>query len=309
MNTIFRFLCASIALSVVLCACSPSRSPENNQPGVPGASGAFISDALGRQYRQVQIPERIISLSPSVTEILFAIGAGDKVVGVTEFCNYPPEAQMRTSIGGFAGATMSVEQIRALRADLVFLSADMHTRIVSLLDELGIPSFAVEPRSFADVYRTISIIGELTETSAQAETIVREMQKAITAVGDEIHGKTQPTVFWLLQKDPLMSVGGETFISEIISLAGGKNIFADLREQWALVSPEQVLLRKPDWILSGMGMEQNDLSSLHDDPLWRQFSAVQEGRVISLNGDIMHRYGPRLAEAVRIVAELIHSAL
>ena len=309
MNTIRRFLCASVVLSFVLCACSPSRSPENNQSGSSNLSGAFIADALGRQYRQAEKPERIVSLNPSVTEILFAIGAGDKVVGVTEFCNYPPEAQTLTSIGGFAGATMSVEQIRSLRPDLVFLSADMHTRIISLLDELGIASFAVEPRSFQDVYRTIFVIGELTGTSAGAEIIVSEMQKAIAAVGDEIHGKAQPAVFWLLQKDPLMSVGGETFISEIISFAGGKNIFADLREQWPLVSPEQVLLRKPDWVLSGMGMEQNDLSSLHDDPLWRQFSAVQEGRVMSLNGDIMHRYGPRLADAVRIVAELIHTSL
>ena len=297
----------------------------------------FFTDALGRSYAQKENPRRIVSLSPAITEILFAIGAGEKVVGVTQYCDFPPEARRRTSVGGFSGATMSMEKIRFLKPDLVILSADMHARIVSLLDELGIPSFAVEPRNLSQVYSVIALMGELCGCGSGAEATIAEMKGKIARVEERFQlSDTQgspvarPAVFWLLSEEPLMTAGGETFISEAIDLGGGRNIFADIREQWPLVSPEQVLLRKPDWVFLGSDMANTSSEypgqaaghgtavlgagtampgRLLTSPLWQTIPAVREGQVALVNGDLLYRYGPRLADAVVLIAQILYAGL
>ena len=300
---------------ILLCSCMP-RSDASKTPLAAETPYTF-TDALGRRYAQEEIPRRIVSLGPAITEILFAIGAGDRVVGVTQYCDYPPEAKTRTIVGGFSGATVSMEQIRVLEPDLVILSADMHSRIVSLLDGLGISSFAVEPRSFSQIYETISLIGEITGCGPGAEQVIAEMKGKIARAGERIQGRERPGVFWVLGEDPLMTVGAETFVSEAITLGGGRNIFADIREQWPLVSPEQVLLRKPDWILMGNDMAESAGAAapgtgtamsgvgLLKGSFWQSIPAVREGRVAVLNGDILYRYGPRIADAVVDIAEIL----
>ncbi|GHV66429.1 ABC transporter substrate-binding protein [Spirochaetia bacterium] len=269
-----------------------------------------ITDALGRPlsvsgdnrgyYR------RIVSLTPAVTEILFAIGAGGQTVGITEYCNYPPEAQSLKRVGGFSGAQVSVEQIAALKADLVILSAEMHRRIIGLLDELAIPSFAVEPRNLSEVYETIAIIGELTGHVDGAATVIGEMQTKIASAEEQVRGKDKPGVFWVLQDEPLLTAGGGTFINEIITLGGGRNIFGELEEQWPLIAPEQVFLRRPDWILSGNDAPPPDRTALSRRPGWAEIPAIKNNRVRQVDADIFYRYGPRFADAVLVIAEMLH---
>ena len=284
------------ALLLLLISCAPRQ--EAQEPG------AFI-DALGRHYTPEGIPRRIVSLNPAVTEILFAIGAGDLLVGATEHCDYPAAARELASVGGFAGITVSVEQIRVLNPDLVILSADMHSRIVLLLDSLDISSFAVEPRNFYEVYSVIALLGELSGFEEGAANVIAGMKERIAAVQERVRDRPVPTVLWVLSEEPLMSAGGETFISEAISLAGGRNIFADIREQWPLISSEQVLVRNPDWVLSGSDMAGGGFPVLRN-PLWQNFQAIREGRLAFVDGDLLYRYGPRLADAVSVIAEIIH---
>lgn len=267
----------------------------------------MVSDVLGRNLNINVKPGRIVSLNPAVTEILFAIGAGEKLVGVTEYCDYPPEAKERSSVGGFSGATVSVEQILALKSDLVFLSADMHGRIISLLDDLNIPSFAVEPRNFSQVYETISLLGEITGCVNGAGEVIAEMKQKIAEAGERISGRERPAVFWLLGEDPLMTAGKETFVSEAIKLGGGENIFEDVEGQWPLVSPEQVLLRKPEWILYGSDM--GGAIALDKSPFWQNIPAVREGRAVVVNADFLYRYGPRLADGVISISRILHPDL
>ena len=290
-------------------SCTPKQAAQ-----VPQTQGA-LTDALGRRYVLKAPPRHIVSLNPSATEILFAIGAGDKVVGVTKYCDYPPEARSRTSVGGFSGATVSVEQIRALEPDLVILSADMHARIVSLLDGLDISSFAVEPRDFSQVYETIAIMGEITGCVPGARKVIADMKEKIARVENQVRSHQRPAVFWILSREPLMSAGGGTFVSEAITLAGGNNIFDDAQEQWPLVSPEQVLLRKPDWVLLGNDMAGSGAPSasgmdasglLQGSPLLQNLGAVKQGRVAVVNGDFVYRYGPRLADGVVLLAKILH---
>ena len=311
---------ALVPLCVIL-SFSCTAGSDSKQSSVPAAAGASSSlaapetytDALGRRYVQKAIPARIISLSPAVTEILFAIGAGDRVVGVTNYCDYPPEAKTRKSVGGFSGATVSMEQIRALEPDLVILSADMHSRIVSLLDELAIPSFAVEPRDFSQVYDVISLLGEITHHPDGAANVVAEMKKKIAAVEEQLKGKEKERVFWILGTNPLMTAGAGTFVTEALSLGGGMNIFNDAGEQWPQISIEQVLLRKPAWILFGGDMagagNADPSDAIFKNPLLASLPAVKQGRIAIVNGDMVYRYGPRLADAVELIAMLLHGSI
>jgi iron complex transport system substrate-binding protein len=268
-------------------------------------AGSMI-DALGRRVRFTAVPERIISLSPGVTEILFAVGAGARVVGVTEYCNYPPETASRTKVGGFSGITVNVEQIVMLKPDLVIVSGEMHERVIALLDGLGIASFAVEPSTFDEVYAAIETIGRITGHESGAARVVAAMRAKIMRAQTQRRNRERPAVFWELADDPLMSTGGGTFINEAISLAGGKNIFEDLNERWPIVSAEQVLLRRPAWILAGDDHGAViEPRALARRPGWAALPAVRDNRVALVNADMLYRYGPRLADAVLAIAALL----
>jgi len=280
---------------IILCSCTPKTQTQSRQ--------GTLTDALGRRPALSENPGRIVSLVPAVTEILFAIGAGEKVVGVTEYCDYPIEAKTRTVVGGFSGATVSMEIIRSLEPDLVIVSAEMHARVVSLFDELSISSFAVEPENFSQAYDTIALLGEICGCADGAAKVTAEMQGKIAAVERRIQGQERPAVFWLLNIDPLMTTGQGTFIAEAISLAGGKNVFEGINEKWPLVSPEQILLRKVDWILYGEDMGEISLSS---NDFWKLIPAVSNGRLASINGDLLYRYGPRLADGVELISRILH---
>ena len=250
---------------------------------------------------------RVVSLSPGVTEILFALGAGDLVAAVTQYCDYPPEAQTRTKVGGFSGAQISVERIAVLKPDLVILSEDMHFRIKAMLNDLGIKTLAVEPRNFDDVYTVINEIGTICGYEEGAAELIGLMQEKISRAGERIAGRERPPVYWELSPEPLLSVGGRTFISEAIRLGGGRNIFEDLAQDYPAVSVEQILLRRPQWILAGDDQEpESDPAAFGRRPGWADIPAVREGRIRRLNADRLYRYGPRLADAVLEIAGILH---
>ena len=266
-----------------------------------------MRDRAGRAVTLSAPPRRIVSLSPAVTEILFAVGAGDQVVGVTEYCNYPPETSRIPKVGGFSGITVNLEQIAALRPDLVILSAFMHERLFPLLERLSILNFAVEPRTFEEVYRTIETLGLLTGRGEAARGVTAEMRAKIARAGERRGNRERPGVFWELSDEPLMTAGGGTFISEAIRLGGGRNIFEDLTIEWPTVSIEQVLLRQPAWIITG---DDHGTSIAPDQlarrPGWQGIPAVRNGRVATVSADALYRYGPRLADAVLAISAILH---
>jgi iron complex transport system substrate-binding protein len=273
--------------------------------GAEGDRGAApLTDALGRTFSSPAAAGRIVSLAPAVTEILFAIGAGDRVVGVTAWCDYPPEALERTKVGGFSGIQVSIEQIAALKPDLVILSADMHGRVAGLLEGLSIPSFAVEPRSFDDLYRTVAILGRLTGCGEGAAETVRTMKDKIALAAGKTAAAPQPLVYWELSGEPLISVGGGSFLNEVISLGGGTNIFGELDQDWPPVSAEHVLIRRPGWIFTGDDHGAG-AGSFARRPGWEDIPAVRDGRVVVVNAGVFYRYGPRLADGVLEIARIL----
>lgn len=260
----------------------------------------------GRTLALPDHPRRIVSLLPAVTEILFAVGAGNQIVGVTEYCNYPEKTASKTKVGGFSGATVSIERIALLKTDLVIVSQDMHFRVIPLLERLAIPVFAVEPRSFADIFKTIADLGKLSGHDGEAAAVIDGMKDKMKAAALIWQGKPLVSVYWEVDYRPLITTGGNTFISEAISLAGGRNIFADLAQSWPQVSAEQVLMRQPDWLLAptdhGGGFTA---AILAQRPGWQTLSAVRQNRVAQITADHINRYGPRLADAVLEIAQTL----
>ncbi|MDR0567588.1 MAG: ABC transporter substrate-binding protein [Spirochaetaceae bacterium] len=265
-----------------------------------------LKDILGRTLTLKTQPQRIVSLSPGITEILFAVSAGDQVAGVTQYCNYPAEAQSRTKVGGFSGATVNLESVARLKPDLVLLSGYMHERLIPLLERLSIPVFAVEPQNFAEVYQTIETIGKLTGKSRNASAVTAEMREKIRRAESFRGNRDRPGVFWELSDEPLITAGGNTFISEAIHLAGGRNVFADLKEQWPSINTEQVLLRSPAWIIAGDDHGKIiEPKALARRPGWSRIPAVRENRIALVSADCLYRYGPRLADAALSIAEIL----
>jgi len=277
--------------------------------------GGDLVDDLGYSLTLTSPPERIVSLAPSNTEILFAVGAGDKVVGVTDFCNYPYdfaawiEAGNMTSIGNYYGP--SVEPIVALDPDLVLATTGSLEAAENLRD-LGYNVLVVEPKNLSFVLRDILLVGRATDRYSEAVALESEIRQRIDAVANQAADATStPKVYHEVWNEPLMSAGPGTFIDEIITLAGGENIFNDATTSWPTVSSEAVIEKNPDiMVFPDMYMGRQNfyetIETVKDRPGWGIISAVQNDKIYEINADIISRSGPRLADALEILAKMIH---
>ena len=270
-----------------------------------------VTDQMGREVTIVGIPERIISLSPSNTEIIFALGLGDRLVGVTEYCNYPPEVQEKEIIGDFANP--SIERIVELEPDLV-LASTINEKEVPHLEALGIPVLVVEPSMLFELYASISLVAEITGVTITGETLIVSMQQRIQAIEEivaVIAAKDKVRVYYEVYSDPLMSAGQDAFINEIISLAGGVNIFGDVNEGYPQISAEVVAERQPQVILypDYHGTAETVMEAMADRPGWESMPAVMDNRIYAISDDIFSRPGPRVVEAVEAAARLFYPEL
>lgn len=264
-----------------------------------------VIDILGRSVSLSGPASRIVSLSPSLTECIFAIDAGSFLVGRTEYCNYPAETAGIDPVGGFSASTVSIEKIIEKNPDLVVVSANIHEKLISQLEQLDIQVCAFEPESFDDVYESISILGFLCGKEEKAGRLVADMKQRIKTARQAIGDGPAPRVFWELWDDPLLTSGSATFVHEALLLAGAVNIFGDLDEQWPSVSFEQLLERAPDWILSGNDRgDKLGLEIVQQRPGWNYLPAVQQGNIAVIESDAIYRGGPRLTDSVETLIEL-----
>ncbi len=277
--------------------------------------GGDLVDDLGYSLTLTSPPERIVSLAPSNTEFLFAVGAGDKLVGVTDFCNYPYdfsawiEAGNMSSIGSYYGP--SVEPIVALDPDLV-LATTGSLEAAENLRTLGYNVLVVEPRNISFVLRDILLIGRATNHYDEAVVLESELRQRIDAVANKAaEATTTPKVYHEVWNDPLMSVGSGTFIDEIITLVGGENIFNDATTSWPIVSSEAIIDKNPDVMFfpdmyMGVGNFYETMETVETRPGWDIISAVQNGALYEINADIISRSGPRLVDSLELIAKMVH---
>ena len=316
-------LAIAILLTALLSGCVPMATP---MPAAEGAAGApavqqasptgfpfSITDDLGREVTIDELPQRLVSLAPSLTEVLFAVGAGPQVVGVTEYCDYPPEALSKDKIGGFSAKTISVEKIVSLKPDLVLAAGAIHQPIIDALVAIDIPVVAIDPSDIDAVYESLQLAGRLTGHGEDAARLAGEMKRRIDAVvlaARAIPPEERLRVYWQIWDEPLMTAGPSTFAGQMVELAGGINIFAELTGSYPTISAEEVVKRDPD-VIMGPDTHGDKLQpeAFRQRPGWSEIKAVRDGRIHLIEGNIVSRTGPRLADALEAVAVALYPDL
>ena len=268
----------------------------------------MITDDLDREISLEQKAERVVSLAPSNTEILFELGLEEKIVGVTEYCDYPKQALETNNVGAITEP--NVEEIIELEPDLVVAAGINPMDIVDRLEELGITVVGFEPENISEIFTTIDNIAQLTGQQQEAKTVLKDLNERKAQVVETVEAEVdeRPTVFYEIWKEPLTTAGGGTFINDIIELAGGENIAADAGEQWPQFSLEVLLAENPDIYLSSEHSWTNEVTkeSILNRDNYDNLTAIQEERVAVLDQDLLSRGGPRIITGLEKVAEAIH---
>jgi iron complex transport system substrate-binding protein len=292
---------------VVLTGCGAPEPAATPLPTAAPLSSAFpvtVIDGVGNEVTLESEPERIVSLAPGHTETLYALGLGDRVVGVTAYCNYPAEAAEKTQVGDFAG--VDLELVVGLDPDLVLASTLQMGDVVPALQEHGIAVVVATPESVLEVLTTIDLIGQITGRQGTAEALVSALRERIDAVQQAVQDAPRPTVFWELGAE-LYTVGPGSFVDDLITVAGGQNVAADADSPWPQLSVEAIILKDPQVIVLADHNYGETAEMLKERPGWSEISAVREGRVIEItNDDIVSRPGPRIVEGLEFLAQALH---
>jgi len=281
-----------LTLALALTACSPTEQTPVD----------YVVDDLGRLVAINGTPQRIVSLAPSNTEILFALGLGEKVVGVTNSCDYPPEALEKEKVGGYYGP--DIEKIIALEPDLV-LATDFHRfELIPTLEEQGFTVFAVAPQTLDDVLESIQKVGKITGKEEEASGFVNEMQSKIEEIQELTEGLGErPRVLYVTWHDPIWTVGRDTWIDDLVWIAGGNNTFSQYFESGAMVEIEWVLFCNPEVIITSSWPDVYEWAM--NEPALNVTDARQNGRVYTCDDNLVQRPGPRLVEGLEWFAHFI----
>jgi iron complex transport system substrate-binding protein len=270
-----------------------------------------ITDDLGRVVTIKEAPQRIVSLAPAMTEILFALGLGDKVVGVTNYCNYPAEAKTKPKVGGFS--TPSAELVVTARPDLV-LATKINENFIPQLESAGITVVVVESLDLPQVLEDIKLIGKFTGAAETANSLTADMQKridSITAKVSALPDEQKPAVYFEIWPDPLTTGGAKSFVNSLITMAGGKNIAGDVDQDWVNLSPEMVLARDPKVaILCHHGSSLQTVEEFKSRKGWEQVSAIRDNRIgLVVDENTVVRPGPRVVEGFEFLAQMFYPEL
>ncbi len=274
-------------------------------PAGPAAGGVFTDEA-GREVRVPDAPRRIVSLAPSVTEILFALGLGDRVVGVTEFSTYPPEAAAKPKVGSYI--RLNAERILDLAPDLAVGTKDGNRLdLVRLLEDAGVAVYAVNPRSVEGMIRTVARLGKVCGVEERGKAVARELSRRLARITEGARRGPRPKVLLQINLRPIMSVNRDTLHHDVIRLAGGESVTADHAVPYPRLSLEEVLQRAPEVILIS-SMERGGAfeEARRDWYQWETLPAVQAGRVHLIDSDLVDRPSPRVIRGLEEMAELLH---
>ncbi|HSU24831.1 MAG TPA: cobalamin-binding protein, partial [Pyrinomonadaceae bacterium] len=264
----------------------------------PGGTRTF-GDDLGRKVVLPDRIERAVSLAPSLTEMIFAVGAGDRLVGDTTYCNYPPEAQRIEKVGDTQ--TPNIERIVALKPDVVFVStASQLESFMNTLESQGISVYVSDPKDLDDVIVSLTRFGDLFGTTEHASSLAESLVARVEDVKQRVAGHKPVTVFLQISKEPLFTIGHDSFLTNIIETAGGKSVTAGVATAYPKLSKETAAALAPEVIV---------LSDSEDNPepneVFKNSPAVKNGRVYKINADIISRPGPRLVDALERVADFL----
>ncbi len=277
-----------------------------------------ITDDLGVEITLDGPPRRIVSISPGMTEIIFALGEGDRLVGVTDFCDYPAGAADKERIGGMTNP--SIEKVVGLDPDLTLITRGAPIEVVKALRAAGLPVIGKSAATLADVIKLVRDIGGYLDVNAEAERVAEGLQLRLSSVKQQAEGLYPdgdgPSVLMIIGLEPVFVAGPGSFVDDMIELCGGRNVVGGEGEEevsaWPQYSLERIVEHDPEVILSALSGHEMDeggtLARLRGLAGWCELTAVKRGRVHDIDGDIMLRTGPRLLDGLEETARLIQSA-
>ncbi|EOC99909.1 ABC transporter substrate-binding protein [Caldisalinibacter kiritimatiensis] len=267
-----------------------------------------VEDDFGNKVTIDKKPERIISLAPSHTEILFKLGLSDSIVGVTSICDYPKEAKTKEIVGD--SMTVDVEKVIALEPDLVLhYGSDKEKEYIQRLRDAEINVLSYQPESIQEVIDLIIEIGRITQTQVAATKTTVDMMSKMDYIVHTVEEVDKPKVFYEVWHDPLMTAGPGSFIDELITLAGGENIAKDAQGLYPQFELEQLIERNPDVYISSDNGGQTTKESIMSREGYETLSAVKNDRVYILDANIISRPGPRIVDGLEMIAKAIHPEL
>jgi iron complex transport system substrate-binding protein len=285
-------LVALLSTALVLTACGPGGQTPTQ----------YVFDDLGRLVAINGTPQRIISLAPSNTEILCALGLGERIVGVTDYCDYPPEALNKTKVGGYANP--DAEKIVALNSDLILVAHGTPMDVINNLVGLGLTVFGIKTTDLDDLLSDIRTIAEITDKEVDAQALTFEMENRIQAVTNQTDELEQrPRVFYIVWHDPLWTAGSGTFIHELIEKGGGVNIFQNV-SGYPTISIEEVIARNPEVIVTSSWSGVYEWTM--NETALNVTDARQNERVYTCDDNLVQRPGPRLIDGLEWFAHFIH---
>ena len=310
MNNLVVFLLTLVlAISVSLiaatgCAQGEPKTVTTTTTVTETATTITIIDDLGREVTIEGIPSKIVSLAPSNTEILYALELEDKLVAVTELCNYPEDALSKEKVGGYGD--VDIEKIIVINPDLI-LAEDLHKHeVIPALERFGFTVIALVPHNFQEVMDSIMLIGRIAGVEEKAFQIVDDMSKKIKAITDEtdkINQEEKPKVLYVIWHEPIMSVGSDTRIHELIEKAGGVNIAAVAGEGYPTLALEEIINTNPQVIMVN---DDISLQFILNESRLAVVDAFINGQIYGINADLTNRPTPRIVEALELMAKMIH---
>lgn len=313
MKKLFRNLTAAllaVIMMVSFAACTSTSTKEDASKTTKEASATkyplTVKDSKGKEVVIDKEPKRIISVAPSITEIVYALGKGDLLVGRTDYDDYPEKVKSVESIGSLTDP--NVEKIIELKPDVVIASTHFKDDVAKKLGDLGIKIVVFyNAKDFNGAYESIDTLGQILNAQDSAKSLVASMKKKIEAVEEKVKGKEAPKVYYVVGfgKDGDYTATGDTFIAQMIGMAGGKNIAKDA-SGWKY-SLEKIIENDPEYIVisKNFGMKDQFIGTAG----YKELSAVKNNKVIEIDDNLLNRQGPRLAEGVEALAKILHPEL
>lgn len=298
-----RTIAALLLAAAALAGCSaPAEKPaEKPAESEKAAFPVTVTDDADRSVTVDAAPERIVSLAPGNTEILFALGLGDKVVGVTSYDDYPAEVKDIEKVGDFAGPNM--EAVAAADPDLVLATSGVQADVIAKLEELGATVLAIDPTSLDGLYEDIEEIGAVTGTATEAEALVADMRADGKEIAEIVADREPVKVFVEIGQNPLFTVGEGTLIDELLTAAGGDNVVTS--NGYVPYSAEELVKADPA-VYMATHSSASDIASIGKRAGYAELQAVKSGRVVILDDNLTSRPGPRIMEGLRLIAEGLH---
>jgi iron complex transport system substrate-binding protein len=305
---IFRYatFCAMAALLFFI-PCDSAIAGQTRAARAAIPAGRELIDEVGRKIQVPQEVDRVVSIAPNLTEIVFALGEGNHLAGDTDFCDYPAEAVQKPHVGG--PVNPNLEEVVALMPDLVLATKSINRReTVNALDHIGLPVYvASDPHSVEEMIASVEHIGSALGAEKSAATLVGDLRGRLADLDRRLAGAAPRRVLFIVWTEPLISVGRETFIADALRRAGARSVI-DTKAEWPHVSLEEIVRLQPEVLVfasAHAGDTQRDIDELRTRPGWRNLDAVQHGNIVTVS-DAINRPAPRMVGAIEGLARALH---